>query len=314
MSTTTNSTKKNSIPSPSSTHWLYIVLGIFALLIIGLSIWLISIKSNLNVLKTEKEIQKVELQREVDSLLVAHNQTKQEYSSFAESVDAQLVEKDSIIQANAKEIKRLLDTEWEYYKVKKKLTQLQTISQVYVRQMDSMYTVNRELAEENERIKEEFNIEKKRNKQLNKVKEELADKVETATILRAFNIEAVGMRQRGNNKEIETDKINRIERIKVCFTIAKNVIVSSGEKNIYLRISQPDGKVLIKGRGDEYSFMYKGERLQYSIISTINYQNVDETICVYWDKRDSQELQKGVYNVDIYENDHLIGNTAFTFR
>ena len=314
MSTINNSNPENSIPSPSATRWLYVVLALFAVLIIGLSVWLISMKSNLNVLKTEKEIQKVELQREVDSLLTVHNQVKQEYSALAESVDAQLMEKDSIIQANASEIKRLLDTEWEYYKIKKKLTQLQTISQVYVRQMDSMYTVNRELAEENERIKEEYNIEIKRNRQLNKVKEELADKVETAAVLRAFNIGATGMRNRGSSKEIETDKINRVERIKVSFTIAQNAIVKPGTKTLYLRISQPDGKVLIKGRGDEYSFMYKGERLQYSIVSTINYQNTDETMSVYWDKRDSQDLQKGIYNVDIYEGDHLIGSTVFTLR
>ena len=308
------STTNNSISSPNATRWLYIILGVFALLIIGLSIWLISIKSNLTDLKIEKEVQKVALQREVDSLLTIHNQVKREYSSLVESVDAQLMEKDSVIQANANEIKRLLDTEWEYYKIKKKLTQLQTISQVYVRQMDSMYTVNRELVEENERIKEEFNIEKKRNQQLNKVKEELADKVETAAILRAFNIEATGMRQRGSSKEIETDKINRTERIKITFTVAKNAIVKAGEKTIYLRISQPDGKVLIKGRGDEYSFIYKGERLQYSIVSTIQYQNTDAAVSVYWDKRDSQDLQKGIYNVDIYEGDHLIGNTVFSLR
>ncbi|MDR0970061.1 MAG: hypothetical protein LBM67_05945 [Lentimicrobiaceae bacterium] len=314
MSTINNSNPGNSIPSPSATRLLYIVLALFTVLIIGLSVWLISMKSNLNALQTEKEIQKVELQREVDSLLTVHNQVKQEYSALAESVDAQLMEKDSIIQANANEIKRLLDTEWEYYKIKKKLTQLQTISQVYVRQMDSMYTVNRELTEENERIKEEYHIEIKRNRQLNKVKEELADKVETAAVLRAFNIEATGIRKRGSSKEIETDKINRVERIKVSFTIAQNAIVVPGTKTLYLRISQPDGKVLIKGRGDEYSFMYKGEKLQYSIVSTINYQNIDETMSVYWDRRDSQELQKGIYNVDIYEGDHLIGNTAFTLR
>jgi len=41
---------------------MYIVLGILAVVIIGLSVWLISVKSNMKELLTEKEIQKIELQ------------------------------------------------------------------------------------------------------------------------------------------------------------------------------------------------------------------------------------------------------------
>lgn len=304
----------NPIPSPNATRWLYIVLGIFAIFIIGLSIWLISIKSNLRVLQEEKEIQRTQLQNEVDSLLVVHNQVKSAYGELSTTFNEKLNEKDSIIQANATEIKRLLDTEWEYMKVKKKLARLQSISQNYVKQMDSLYTVNRELTEENERIREEYNIEKKRNVQLNKVKEELTDKVESAAVLRSFNLSAEGVRQRGGTREVATDKANRVERIKICFTLAKNTIIESGEKDIYLRIALPDNSILVKGRGDEYSFMFKGERLQYSIATTVDYLNEDKSVCVYWERRDTQELQSGLYNVDIYEGDNEIGSTTFVLK
>lgn len=219
-----------------------------------------------------------------------------------------------MIQANAVEIKKLLNTQWEYYKIKKKLEQLQVISQGYVRQMDSLYTVNRELTEENERIREEFNLERKRNIQLSKVKEELTDVVEMAAEMRTFNVSAAGIRQRGSNREVETDKVKRVERIKVCFTLAENKVVAAGTKQIYIRIAAPDRKVLAKGRGDEYSFVVQGERLQYSVMKTIDYQNQNQEVCVYWDKRDTQELQEGVYAVDIYEGESLIGQVNFTLR
>lgn len=308
--TTESVNPNNPIPSPNATRWLYLLLSIFALIIIGLSIWLISTKSNLRVLQDEKNRQRAELQQEVDSLITAHNQTKQAYGALADSLTA----KDSLIQANAIEIKKLLNTQWEYYKIKKKLEKLQVISQGYVRQMDSLHSVNRELTEENERIREEFNLERKRNIQLNKVKEELVDKVEMAAVLRTFNVSAEGVRQRGSSREIATDKAKRVEKIKICFTLAENKIVQAGTKSIYVRIAEPDKKILAKGRGDEFSFMYQGERLQYSLMVPVDYQNENQEICAYWEKRDTQDLQEGLYYVDIYEGDAVIGQITFSLR
>jgi uncharacterized protein YoxC len=297
------------IPSPGANRWLYIILAVFAMAIIALSIWLISAKSDLRVLQDEKEAQRLMLQQEVDSLIDAHNNTKLAYGALADS----LIARDSIIQANAQEIKKLLDTQWEYYKIKRKLERLQVISQGYVRQMDSLYTVNQELTEENERIREEVATERKKAQQLIKTADALTEKVELAAVFKTYNVEVVGVRQRGRG-ETETDRANRVERIKICFTLAENSIIHAGNKNIYIRIADPESKILVKSRDDAYSFMYKGERLQYSIMEIADYQNTDQEVCVYWDKRDTQELQPGLYYIDIYEGDHQIGEANLLLR
>jgi Tfp pilus assembly protein PilO len=300
----------NPIPSPNATRWLYLLLGVFALLIIGLSIWLISTKSNLRVLQEEKESQRIDLQHEVDSIINAHNQTKTAYGKLADSLSI----KDSIIQANAVEIKKLLNTQWEYYKIKKKLDRLQVISQGYVRQMDSLYTVNRELAEENIRIKEEFDVEKRRVAQLTQVKDDLTDIVEQAAVLRTFNLSATGFRQRGSSREVETDRYRRVEFIRICFTLAENSVIEPGNKNIYLRIAAPDGTILVQGRDDTYSFVHQGEKLQYSIMTVADYQNRNLEICLDWNKRETQDLVEGVYNIDVFHNDSQIGQTSLFLR
>jgi hypothetical protein len=301
----------NPIPRPNATRWLYLLLSVFALIIISLSIWLISTKSNLRVLQEEKEEQKLSFQQEVDSLIDVHNRTKEAYGTLADT----LIAKDSLIQANADEIKRLLNTEWEYYKIKRKLDRLQVISQGYVRQMDSLYEVNRELAEENVRIKEEVTIERKRNVQLTRAKDELTDKVEMAAVFKTYNVSAEGVRARGSRGEVNTDKAGRVERIRVCFNLAQNPIIQPGTKHIYIRIAQPDNKILARGRGDEYSFLYQGQRLQYSIQKVIEYEHgKDFELCVYWDKRETQELEPGIYNIDIYEGDNIIGQVSLTLK
>lgn len=298
------------IKHKNNTLWMYIVLAVFALGIIGLSIYMLSIKKELSGLVAEKEAQRLELVEELNTLLEEHENTKVAYGKMADS----LVVMDSVIQANAKEIKNLLNYKWEFYKVKKKLSRLQVVSQSYVRQMDSLYQENTALTEENLQMREEIQIERKRNQNLVQEKDELTGKVEEASILGSYNIDANGVRVRGGNNESITNKVRRTDRIKVCFTLSENSIVGAGKKSIYIRVAQPDKQILSKGRTDQYTFEHKGEMLQYTMKKDINYENEAIDICLSWNRRQSVELQPGLYHVDIFDGDFNIGHTTFELK
>lgn len=298
------------IKHKNNTLWMYIVLAVFALGIIGLSIYMLSIKKELSGLVAEKEAQRLELVAELNTLLEEHENTKVAYGEMSDS----LVVMDSVIQANAKEIKNLLNYKWEFYKVKKKLSRLQVVSQSYVRQMDSLYQENTALTEENLQIREEIQIERKRNQNLVQEKDELTGKVEEASILGSYNIDANGVRVRGGNNETITNKVRRTDRIKVCFTLSENSIVGAGKKSIYIRVAQPDKQILTKGRTDQYTFEHKGEMLQYTMKKDVNYENEAIDICLSWNRRQSVELQPGLYHVDIFDGDFNIGHTTFELK
>lgn len=288
------------------------IIIILAIAVIGVIIMLFSARSNLKSILAEKEQQRIELKQKLDSLLVEHEKVKVEYGQLADS----LVNKDSVIQADATEIRRLLDTEWEYYKVKKKLSQLQVVAQGYVKQIDSLYRVNETLSQENVSIKKDLKDLKKENEQIQNDRKVLTGKVEIAAVLKAVNMEASGIRVLGNGeKEVTTDKVQRVDQVRVCFTIGENAIAAPGKKDIYIRIARPDQEILIKGRLDEFSFEYQGERLQYSMMQTIDYENRAVDLCVYWKKEySSQEMTAGLYHVDIFCENAIIGHTTFTLR
>ena len=302
---------ENKPKGRSNTTMLAIVV-VLAIIVIGLIIVLIQTRTNLKDLLYEKEQQRVELRQELDSLLVEHSRVKVEYGQLSDS----LMAKDSVIQANATEIRRLLDTEWEYYKVKKKLAQLQLVAQGYVRQMDSLYRVNATLSEENVAIKKDLKDLRKEKDQIESDRKVLSGKVEIASLLKAINMEAAGIRMRsGGEKEVTTDKVQRVDQVRVCFTVGENAIASPGKKDIYIRIARPDQEILVKSRIDDYSFEYQGERLQYSIMQTIEYENLAVDLCVYWKKEYSnQEMMAGLYHVDIFCENAIIGHTTFTLR
>ncbi len=297
--------------STKSKGWIYAILGLLALVIIGLSCWLISLKGDLNSLESEKEQQRADFQAEVDSLLRVHNELKDNYGELS----SQLAEKDSIIQADAVEIKKLLDSQWDYNRIKRKVTELQAISQNYVHQLDSLYVVNQELVAENERIREEVQEERKQNRNLQRQKEELTNKVNLATVLRIYNLSADAVRFKGGSQETVTDKAGRTERIRVMFTIGQNDLVDAGSKVFYLRIADPSKQIITKGMGDEYAFTYQGELLQYTEKVSVNYDNKEKEVRAYYIKPSGKDMKPGYYLVDIYDdNDNLIGQTSFNLR
>lgn len=289
-----------------------IIIGLLLIFVILFGWMYLSNRSNYKNLVAEKEQQRVALQAELDSLLIEHERVKQEYGSLSLA----LSEKDSVIQANAIEIKTLLDTQWEFYRVQKKLDQLRKISQGYLKQMDSLYTVNRVLKEENIKITADFEREKSITRDLQKDKQELVEKVEMAAVLRAYGIDAKGVSfSGGRGREAETDRARRTDKIKICFTLAENAVLKPGMRDLYIRIARPDNRILVKGLGDEYSFIYKGDVLQYSAKETVNYENESMRICSEWIHRnDKDPMQTGLYVVTIFADDQEIGQTYFELK
>jgi len=291
--------------------WLLIISLILLLLLIGTAVLFMTKNKESKRLAEEKQILRIELQGELDSLMMEHQRIKDEYGDISDS----LFVKDSIIEANAIEIKKLLDTQWEYYKIKKKMDKLRNIAQGYVQQIDSLYRVNTELKEEVVAIKREVVIEQKKNVELEKDVEVLEEKVTIASSIKAYNITSYGVRLKGGNTETNTDKAKRVDQIKVCFTLSENELVPAGTKNIYVRIARPDKLILVKGKGEEYSFEHEGQPLQFSMMKQVDYQNKSEDLCLYWIQRSSYEaLITGKYVVTIFADGKQLGATFFDLR
>ena len=291
--------------------WLYALLGLLAVALVFFIVRNSSLRTDKEALEAEKEMQRLDFQAEVDSLMKVHNNLKESYGELSQ----ELAEKDSIIQADAVEIKRLLDSQWDYNRIKKKVTQLQEISQRYVRQMDSLYTVNRELVAENERIREEYQNERRQNTNLTRQKEELTNKVNQAATMRISNYSAQAVRFKGSGKESVTDRASRAERIRIDFTVAANELIKPGTKLFYVRIADPKRAIISKGSGDEYSFKANGETLQFTEKVRVNYDGKETAVRAYYTKPDAYELMPGTYFIDVYEEGgKVIGQTTVDLK
>ena len=286
-------------PQKNKSGLIFILFLIIALL--GVVTWLY-----IDQRQTTDEIRTV-LTEEKDSLQSHLIQLKQGYDDLMtdnDSINAQLiVEKEKIddLLAEIKTVKAI-----NYSKIKKMQNELGTLREVaksYVRQIDSLNTMNQVLVAENILVKNEIKAAKSVNVELEEQNKDLSGKVELASELKTANLNAIPINKRGK----ENNKINKIVKIKVNFTIKENVLAAAGERDVFIRIAGPDDYILAKSEEDLFEF--EGQQIVYSAKRPVDYENKDMDVVVYWDNNGA--LITGTYEVYIFADGAEIGTTQF---
>lgn len=307
--------KPDQIAKPKDKTMGYkITIGIMAAIIAVLLWMLLFTNEKVKVVTIEKdnvEMQRTQLEGELDSLMFEYEQVQNDYGELTDSMTA----KDSVIQANVAEIKHLLAKTHDYRKIKRQLRILRGIQQSYVDQLDSLYTVNHELETKLDVANTQIKQEKSKSQSLSQEKEELSAKVEAGSVIKAYNVKGTAFHLKGTKqREVETMKARRTDRIKICFTLAENLVAEPGPKNVYIRVARPDGVIIRKGDGDEYSFQANGSKLQYTMKKDVDYNNKAINMCVLWDKQGDENAMKGTYNISVYMDNQKIGSSSFVLE
>lgn len=202
----------------------------------------------------------------------------------------------TVKSTNAKEIARL----------KKELATLRKIMRNYVIQIDSLNRANEQLkVEKNEAVKK-YRQASTTAASLKREKEKLTERVTLASKLDATSISVTPVNSRGKLAK----RIKKMEQFVINFKIAKNVTAPVGEKVVYVRIMKPDDDILVKSRGDIFTF--EGKDINYSIKKMIEYEGEEVPVTMYWNIEEF--LSPGTYRVDIFADGNLIGQRSFTLE
>jgi hypothetical protein len=175
----------------------------------------------------------------------------------------------------------------------------------YIYQIDSLNTMNINLRQENSTVSAENQRIASKNQKLEELTNNLSTTVEKAQILRALNIVPMALKK----KSKETNRVSKVEKIRVCFSLAQNAVAKNGLRTIYLSITDPNGRVL---SGDQNVLNIDEKTIPYSDSREIEYDNKDIDVCIFWAK--SEELSSGEYKVDIISDGYVIGQSAFYLK
>jgi Tfp pilus assembly protein PilN len=307
METSNNQTKETKdsrygSPNQGTRLVLIIVIAALAVLIVVMGVFLYKFSSDLK--KTEEanlllKEQKVELEAKLNGLIV-------EYDSLMTTNDSI----NRLLVTEQEKIRRLIKyrasdaTKIKMYT--KELETLRAVMRSYIVQIDSLNMRNQELTAENVMVRTKLREVETDRDALSKQAEMLSSQVQLASVLTAKNVVVSPLNKNSKVK----DKVSKVEKIKVCFTIRENSVAEPGPRDVYLRIIRPDDVVLASDADN--LFEYNGEMIVYSAVRELEYENKDIDMCIYWDN--AETLIPGIYTVILYAEGYEIGYTTFALK
>ena len=157
---------------------------------------------------------------------------------------------------------------------------------------------------EEDRVRSELEQSNQHNQELASSNMSLSQKVAIASQLNATNIAMTPLTKKGKNHK----KLKGAKTLSVTFVISRNVTAANGTRDVYVRVTTPQGEVL-NGGG---TFAYENRQLAYSMKKTIEYTGEETAVSLVWPI--TETLTGGSYNVSVFADDNMIGSKNFTFE
>ena len=291
----------NSVPTPQGTKKSNPVGMIVTSIILGVAlIFLIYMyfekKNKMIEMETVLTQEKDSLANELRHMVVAYDTLKTNNDTLNAGLQKQKNKIVKLLSVNASNVQLIK-------RYKSEITTMRQIMKSYIVQIDSLNTRNKMLVSENSEIKQQITQVRNTNSELSKVKEELSTKVEVASIVQAKDIVAVSL----NKNRKETNRINLLDKLRICFTLRENPLAKPGQKDVYMRVIRPDSLVVTSS--PDNLFEYKGNKIIYSATRQVDYMNQDIEVCIFLDNKGDYII--GNYSVDLYLEDNIIGRTNF---
>lgn len=282
---------------------LQIVVGsLLVLLLIGVTVLLISEKRTNNELVQEFNLEKEDLENQYTDFAKQYDELKLTVSNDSLSV---LLEQEQLkTQRLLEELRTVKSTNaTEIRRLKKELATLRKVMIGYINQIDSLSRLTNHQKEVIADVTRKYNVASQQISNLSEEKKNLNKKVTLAAQLDATNINIQATNKRGKKAK----KVKDVVKLKINFTIVKNITAETGERTLYVRITKPDNDVLSKNASN--TFPYENCELAYSIKKYIEYNGEEQSVTVYWDVEEF--LYAGSYRVDIFSDGTLIGSQSF---
>ena len=145
---------------------------------------------------------------------------------------------------------------------------------------------------------------------LEKANEELNTKVKAAAALKTGAVSITPLRVRNSGKETDVTKASTAKKLRVNFSIVNNSIAEKGMHDIYMRIIDPNGNLLISDNGS--MFIADDEELQYTYKTAVEFSNDGKVYTIDW--TNPSEFQKGTYTVVLYADGYTMGRGSVVLR
>jgi uncharacterized protein YeaO (DUF488 family) len=108
-------------------------------------------------------------------------------------------------------------------------------------------------------------------------------------------------------KEVNTIRAKSVDALRISFNISENNVAEAGEREIYVKITGPEGITLSqKGQGGVID-LENGKSTKYSFKTAVVFEkDLKQVPSSIW--KPSQKLNPGKYSIEIYTEGYLMGS------
>ena len=190
-------------------------------------------------------------------------------------------------------------------KLKLQLSDLQVLRDEYLSRIDSLLIANKQLTTEKEEL----------TGTVKSLSKNLETTVSTASVVKAEYLVTKSYKRKGSGKFVETAMAKRTHKMEVCFDLLDNKISKTGDKNVYLKITEPGGKPIgNKSTGSASFKTASGEEVMYAATTTINYTGAKQNVCLSFEEKEDKLFPPGTYLIEVYVDGTLSGANSYALK
>jgi len=296
----------NIMTNNTTSTGLKVALGIALALFIGTAVYTGS-------LYNEKQETEQQLTTEKNDVIANLNAMKTKYDlalSENEVTNQNLVEARERIQGLIDSLQTAETNVKSLWRYKQKYLALQEEMDVLLTENDRLKVENMQLATTLDSTKVQLEERAMFNDSLMIQNTALAEVMENAAVLNTANLKGYGVLIRNNGKLVPMERARRVDKIRVCYTVAKNKLVQAGDKELYVQVIDPKNNIL----GANQQITFGEQTLNYSVISKFNYENGNLDVCEFVSNNTDNDFAEGRYQVNVFNGNELVSSSEFTLK
>ncbi len=180
------------------------------------------------------------------------------------------------------------------------------------REKGELVTVNQTLNEENTGLKTQRQALQDSVTTVVTQNQELTTKVTRASALKAQNVKVLAINSRGKERDEDSFKAKRIDKLKLVYTLLDNPLTKEEPKDVYVRVLDPDGAIVSDMANGSGTFMVDGNETVYTVKQTVDYVKDGKTVDLTYAR--GTRYKPGKYTVELYAEGYKIGKGEFAVR
>ena len=251
-----------------------------------------------------------ELEEEKAELAVQMEQLQSDFSSLNSDYEAINHQLDTSREQVALLIEKLSKTEAtnraKIRQYEKELGTLRTIMKGYIVQIDSLNTLNKKLTADAAAARREAAESRAANQQLSQQVENLSTQVNAGKVLKARAITLNAY----NASDKVADRHSRVRYMIASLTLVENSLADHGPVRVYVRVKDPEGILLLNNESRE--FMVGDLAMQATASREVDYEGNEVDLSIYIN--DTGEFAKGIYTLEVYTQQSLLGRAECMLR